>query len=142
MIQINSYKDINGLAFKSREADAIAVFGQPVRRDKNREQEKELHFSDFILRFDASSDDFREITLLPGCAGAINGNLISWDDNFLRWLVSEDQDLKEVLGFVLSLKLGIAISGFHDDDESEKAIHAFRYGDWDMFQDRMRPFKF
>jgi hypothetical protein len=141
MIQINSYKGINGFAFGSSEADAIAAFGEPVRRSTNRRQEKELHFSDFVLRFDATSGEFREVTLLPNCVGAINGNVIAWDDRFLCWLALEDHDLMEVLGFVLSLKLGISISGFHDEDESQKAIHAFRYGDWDMFRSRMQSFK-
>ena len=47
----------------------------------------------------------------------------------------------EVLGFALSLKLGIAISGFHDGNESQKAMHAFRYSDWDLFRNRMHAFK-
>jgi len=141
MIQINSYKDINGVAFGSNEADVISVFGEPVRRAKNREQEKELYFPAYVLRFDAKSDVLREVTLLPGCEAEINANAIFWDNRLLYWLGTQDDDLKEALGFVLSLKLGIALSGFHDDDESQKAIHAFRFGDWDMFKDRMRPFK-
>jgi hypothetical protein len=49
--------------------------------------------------------------------------------------------LVEVLGFILSIKLGLAFSGFQDGDEAQMAIHAFRKGDWDLFSSRMRPFK-
>ena len=70
----------------------------------------------------------------------INGAPVQWTEDFLRWLASEDQDLQEVLGFILSMKLGIAVPGFHDGDESQKAIHAFRKGDWDMFRNRMQSF--
>lgn len=140
MIKIDSYNNVNGLIFGSSEVDAIAVFGEPVSRKTNRESERELHFSDFILRFDAISGGLREVTLLPFCEGMINGDAVFWDDRFLQWLALHDKNLIEVLGFVLSLKVGVAISGFHDDDEAEKAIHMFRYGDWDIFQKNMRPF--
>lgn len=140
MIKINSYKDISGVGFGGSEADAIAFFGQPVRRSVNREQEQELHFTDFILRFDANSGQLRECTLLPECRCMINDHHVSWNDDFIQWLASEDAGLMEVLGYIVSLKLGIAVTGFHDGDESQKAIHAFRQNDWDMFRKRMRPF--
>ena len=140
MIEINSYENINGIAFGCSVSHAINFFGQPTRQSKNSEKEVELHFPDFILRFDSTTGQFREISLLPKCDSAINGKLIVWDEKFLYWLASEDQNLVDALGFVISLKLGIAVSGFHGD-ESQKAIHAFRYGDWDMFQNRMRPFE-
>lgn len=141
MIQIISYDAINGLPFGSTEANAIAKFGPPTRRSKNRERELELHYPDFVLRFDADSGGLRECSLFPQCSGMINGAPVQWTEDFLRWLASEDQDLLEVLGFILSMKLGIAVSGFHDGDESQKAIHAFRKGDWDMFRNRMQSFK-
>lgn len=40
-----------------------------------------------------------------------------------------------------SLKSGIAVSGFNGDNDSHKTIHAFRYGDWDIFKHCMRPFR-
>jgi hypothetical protein len=141
MIAINSYTDINGVPFGAGKTEVISVFGKPANQTKNREREEEFHFTDFILRFDASTNRLREASLLPGCKGTINGSPVLWDRRFLSWLAAEDEDLQEVLGFVLSLKLGLALSGFHDDDDSQKAIHAFRFGDWDMFKNRMRPFK-
>lgn len=141
MTQINSYEDINGVCFGSSEADVIAVFGAPVSCQRNREQERELHFAEFIFRFEASSGALREFTLLQPSVGAINEHAIAWDDSFLRRIMAADRNLMDVLGFVVSLKLGIAISGFHENAKSRRAIHAFRYGDWDMFQNRMSPFK-
>jgi hypothetical protein len=92
------------------------------------------------VRFDASSEGFRECTFLPGCVAKINGFLIDWSDGFLGWLASEDSELKEEHGFVVSLKLGLAVAGFHGADDSQKSVHAFRYGDWDMFLGGMKPF--
>lgn len=141
MIEVNSYQSINGIDFDSKQASVISLFGAPDRRSVNREKEVEFHFRDFILRFDANSEGLRECTLLPGCDAKVNGCLVDWLGGFLNWLASEDGDLKEVYGFVLSLKLGVAVTGFHDGDDSQKAIHAFRYGDWDMFLSEMKPFR-
>jgi hypothetical protein len=141
MIAIESYKSIAGLNFGTHEADVIAKLGSPIRRSENREGELELHFTEFVLRFDSKTGDLRECTLLPRSEGTINGSAVSWTVDFLDWMHTIDQDLVEVLGFVVSLKLGIAVTGFHDDESSQLAIHAFRQGDWDMFQRRMKPYK-
>ena len=141
MIAIESYKSIAGLSFDTDEADVIAKLGSPVRRSENRERELELHFTGFILRFDSKTGGLRECTLLPPSEGTINGLAVSWTTDFLDWMLTIDRDMVEVLGFVVSLKLGIAVTGFHDGESSQLAIHAFRKGDWDMFQERMKPFE-
>lgn len=141
MIKVNSYKDVNGLTFNSVESDALEIFGEPVRQCFNREKEKEFYYRNFILRFDSKTGGFREFTLLPELVGTINEVPIDWDGGFLDWLGSKDSDLKEVLGFVLSLNLGIAVAGFEDGERTQLSIHAFRIGDWDLFKNRMRPFK-
>jgi hypothetical protein len=141
MINIRSYESINHVAFGSDELSVLATFASPQKRVVNREQEQELHFPGFVLRFDAQSNGLRECTLLPRCDGTINGTPIMWTDQLLHWLAMEDHKLQHCVGFIVSLKLGIMVSGFHDHDGSQKAIHAFKKGDMDMFLDRMRPFK-
>ncbi|MDH4416412.1 MAG: hypothetical protein QE485_04240 [Acidovorax sp.] len=141
MIKIKSYGDINGVPFGGFEAEIIAKFGQPIRQTKNRENEKELHFSTFILRLDANSNQLRECTLTPECRGQINDKEVMWNEGFLQWMASEDKNLMEAFGFIISFKLGIAVTGFHDGDVSQMAIHAFRKNDWDAFLKRMKPFR-
>lgn len=140
MIEVKSYQGINGVDFGSDQSSVLSLFGSPERRSVNREREIEFHFCNFILRFDANEGGLRECTLLPGCVAKINDSSVDWSGDFLSWLASEDGDLKEVYGFVLSLKLGVAVTGFHDGDDSQKAIHAFRHGDWDMFLGEMKSF--
>ena len=140
MIEVTSYSDVNGVRFGASEAEVVAAFGQPNQRGRTHDDEEELRFQGFFLRFDSRLKELRECSLIPGCAAKINGIQVVWSEDFLHWLKLEDSDLKEVLGFVLSLKLGLAVSGFHDDDVAQRAIHAFRRGDWDMFLDRMRPY--
>lgn len=141
MIIVDSYTDVNGVKFKSSKASVISVFGDPVSLSINREHEEELHYLNFIIRFEAHLGEFREFTLLPNCLAKINGTLVCWNNSFFEWLKAEDGNLFEVFGFIVSLKLGIAVSGFHDEDDSQMAIHAFRRGDWDIFRKNTRPFK-
>jgi hypothetical protein len=41
-----------------------------------------------------------------------------------------DQPYEDV-GYIIFYKLGIAVTGFHDNDESQKAITIFEEGYWD-----------
>lgn len=141
MINIESYRGVNNFLFGSKQDVVVSSFGLPCDTSLNLEGEAEIHFDGFILRFDSSSKVFRECTILPGCAVKINGFDVEWLNGFLDWLSIEDDDLKEVFGFVVSLKLGLAVTGFHDDGDSQKAIHAFSSGDWDGFSADMKDFK-
>ena len=140
MIEIKSYEHINGVRFGADENEIIRVFGEPGSRRINREGELELHYANYIVRFEAGSKQFREFTLLPGSVAQVNGVPLVWKPIFLASFEKEDPGLVEALGFILSLKLGLAFSGFHENDPAQMAVHAFRRGDWDMFRDRMKPF--
>lgn len=142
MIELITYQQVNGVPFGSQEAAIVAAFGDPKTRSVNHEGETELHYPTYIARFEAGSGQFREFTLLPGCEARLNGIEVAWQPSFLALVQVSDPELVEALGFILSLKLGLAFSGFHDDDESQRAIHAFREGDWDIFRERMKPFRY
>jgi hypothetical protein len=142
MIEIITYQQVNGVAFGSGEATIIAAFGEPQARRVNHEGETELHYPTHIARFEAGSGLFREFTLLPECEARVDGIEVAWEPSFLTVVEATDPQLVEALGFILSLKLGMAFSGFHDDDASQRAIHAFREGDWDIFRERMKPFHY
>lgn len=133
---------MNGVVFGSGQGVVVSSFGLPNDTSLNTEGEVEFHFDGFILRFDSGAKEFRECTLLPGCVAKINGVDVEWSKGFLDWISTEDNDLKEVFGFIVSLKLGLAVTGFHDGDEFQAAIHAFRFGDWDGFCEDMKAFNF
>src|SRR5687767_9324901 len=129
MIRIISYKSINGVDFGASQSEVITQLGKPIKIGKNNEDELEFDYSSFVLRFEALSSQLRECTLLPNCQASINGVEVIWSYDFLRWLCSQDSDLKDLGDFVLSLKLGVSVSGFHDGETSHQAIHAFKRGD-------------
>ncbi|WBS04787.1 hypothetical protein OU994_11160 [Pseudoduganella sp. SL102] len=56
-------------------------------------------------------------------------------------LIQEDGDPYIYLGFVVLLKIGITMTGFHDDDISQKALTLFPQGSWDKRRAKLKPFR-
>ncbi len=108
----------------------------------NRKNAQELHYADFIARFDSKTGQLYEFTLLPECVASINGMRVEWKPAFLSTIQHLDPSLMESYGFIVSYKLGLAFTGFDDDDRSQMAIHAFQRGLWDADQKDMKPFHF
>lgn len=142
MIKVISYSDFGGVSFGASREDVVSHFGKPDSEDLNREGGLELKFPDFIVRFDAVNVEMRECTLLPRCIAEFNGAIINWDERFLRNISSLDDHLMEVSGAVVSLKLGVALVGFHEIDDSGMAVHVFKAGDWDELRKYMIPINF
>jgi len=61
--------------------------------------------------------------------------------NIFDELVKYDGNPYEYVGFVILLKLGITLTGFHDGDENQKAVTVFAKGRWDDQLADLKPFK-
>ena len=61
-------------------------------------------------------------------------------EQVLRTLMVSDSQPLTYLGFVVFLNLGVALTGFHDGDESQKAATLFPEGAWDKRVPKMQPF--
>lgn len=48
----------------------------------------------------------------------------------------------EHVGFIVLFNLGITMTGFHDDDEEDKAVTVFARGRWDETLPKMNRFEF
>lgn len=140
MIEVISYESFDGVPFGASPHDIIAHFGIPDNERRNREGEKELHYEQYIMRFASKDETLREVTLLPGARVKWNEREIAWDVSFLK-TVCEMSSVQEFYGYLVSQKYGIALTGFHDGDESGKAVHFYRKGDWDQFEGKMKPFQ-
>lgn len=134
-MNIIPYTSVGKLSFGDSSEKAISHFGIPLSVDKNRDGQKQLHYKQYILRFDAESGNFVEFTALPRCALTLNGVHIPWNKEIFKTLADYDDNLLDLYGYIVSYNLGVAVTGIHDDDESQKAIHVFMRGDWDCFND-------
>jgi len=55
-------------------------------------------------------------------------------------LLGYDPSPKECFGFLIFLKIGVAITGYHDGDESQRAITTFQPGRWDSMAEHFAEF--
>ena len=63
------------------------------------------------------------------------------DQAVLKKLGNEDGKPYQVLGFIVLLNLGITLTGFHDENEDQKACTVFSKGIWGIEKDELKPFK-
>lgn len=115
----------------STRANCIANYGEPDRIRANRKGAEEYVYSNFTARFDPNTGLLRECTLLPKTAGLVDDIEITWDTDFLRRACERDENPRDVYGFIVLTRLGIAVTGIHDGDDSQLAITAFCEGAFD-----------
>jgi len=58
----------------------------------------------------------------------------------LAKLVAEDGNPLTCLGFIVFFNLGITLTGFHDQNVSQKALTMFPRGAWDKWIPKLKPF--
>lgn len=133
-LEIKSYTSIDDLRFENAtKNDAISSFGKPSVERKTRLGNVEYKYNDFILRFDSLTSMLLECTLLPYVKATINGIKVTWDKAFLKKICELDGTPKNSYGFIVLGKLGLAITGIHDSDESQLAITIFHKSELDEF---------
>lgn len=141
MLIVESYVGINGLGFKSGTiGDAIVIFGKPEYERKTRLGNMEYDYGSFILRFCSKTGGLLECTILPGIPVKINEIDVSWDVGFLKKMCGIDGSPKNSYGFIVLGKLGIAITGVHDRDESQAAITVFNRKELEEFLEGAQDF--
>ena len=59
----------------------------------------------------------------------------------LELLLKKDPNPLDVTGFLVFLKLGVNITGFHDNNESQKSFNIFKKGWWDDMLEEATPYK-
>lgn len=143
-MKIVTYKSFGPISFGMSENEVVKKLGNPSNTRTNNENELEYYYNDAIVRYDASSTLVREVTLLPKESGEfqINDIVLDWHDDFFKTLCQADGVPYDFYGYIVLFKLGITLTGFHDGDEAQKAISAFRQGDWDQFKGEMTVFRF
>ncbi len=142
-MNIEPYKSFGSLILgKSKRDDCVRIYGEPISTRKNREGVVEYHYDTFIIRFSPTSDTVQECTLLPQADATIAGIDVTWDKDFLQCACEHDGSPKNVYGFIVLTNLGIAVTGFHDEDESQMAVTVFSDGSFDDLLRESVPYEF
>lgn len=132
-MRITPYSEFGSLRLGvTTPSECISYYGEPTRTSKNLSGLDEYHYDEFIVRFDAQHQVVRECTLLPRAAAIIAGIELTWDKAFLNRACEQDPNPRNVYGFIVFTVLGIAVTGIHDEDDSQLAVTTFSEGAFDQ----------
>jgi len=138
MLEIESYASAGPLKFGMGYDDVKSSLGEPLSQEKSR-------LGDTIVRYDGfgatvADTGVVEAYFLPTTEVSVSGVEVYEDAHAFQKLCALDGAPKEFLGFIILLKLGITLTGFHDGDQSQKAITAFARGRWDRLSGEMKNY--
>lgn len=140
MFQITPYKSVGPIRFGMSVAELIEAVGDPVKITKNRLGELDYRYPGFRVALSSKDRTVAEIGLVPEADAIIDGvTIFSSPDSFAR-LVKKDGNPYEYVGFVVLLNLGLTMTGFHDNDDSQKAVTVFAKGRWDGVKSQLKKF--
>lgn len=114
------------------------LIGPPTSVGENDYGEREERRGPLIVRYSTQDSKVVEITFTPLARLYYEGVGLFQKTDVISFLSQYDQPF-EFVGFVVFLDLGMAVAGFHDDDESQKSITVFRKGHWDEFRAELTP---
>lgn len=140
--ELEPYNGIGPLRFQMAQDEVESLLGPPARRMKDRDGEIELMYPTLSARFDPNSRSLVEVSFLPGSELIVDGIYIFEDRSGFATLAFRDGDPRERVGFVLLYRFGVAMTGFHDNDESQLAVTAFCSGRWDSLRSSTKPLLF
>jgi hypothetical protein len=104
-----------------------------LRPSRDRNDERILWFADGSVTVTFAEDRVVEIGLAPPTDVIFEGRNLFREPNAWKELVERDGDPKEIVGFLVLRDLGVTLTGFHDNDEAQKAVTVFERGRWDDF---------
>jgi hypothetical protein len=126
------------VTFNMSPEDVSHILGAPDSVRLNKASERDERRGPVAIRYSSNDHKVVEISFLPTAHVFLQGEDLFRNDNAIGFVSQYDRPL-EFVGFVVFLDLGITLAGFHDKDDSQKAISAFRKGRWDKFRDRLSP---
>lgn len=136
---IEPYVSAGSFKFGASYDEIVAELGQPRSTEKDRSGETIVRYDGFGATI--SSSGVVEVYFLPDADVSLLGIDVFGDPAAFKSLCALDGDPKETLGFIVLLKLGITMTGFHDGDVSQLAITAFEKGRWDQVLGTMTDYR-
>jgi len=138
MIIITPYDAIGPVHFGMNEIEVRGLFGNPEAVTKDKRGNTVLRYEDKIATI--AAEGLVEVGFLPDASISVFGINPFSDPEAFEKLCELDGDPKEVLGFIILLNLGLTMTGFHDGDESQKAITVFSRDRWDVLKSEMKSY--
>ncbi|WP_087723659.1 hypothetical protein [Pandoraea sp. PE-S2T-3] len=144
MTLITPYLSVGSVRFGMSAGQLILAMGTPNRTSKNRRGELVFDYPAARVVIALDEAGVVEVGIVPnhGVVSVEGIPLFSPNDSTsFEMLIEKDGAAYESLGFVVLLNIGITLTGFHDGDESQKALTAFARGRWDGMRSKLLPLK-
>jgi len=139
--EVNPYVRVGNLIFGSLPPDVARNNGPPSRTVKNYLGEMEEERQLFKARYDKADGTLNEVTFMPEACVIFDGLEINDEHKTTLGVLSKkDPDVCESMGFLIFPKLGIALAGFHDENDSGGYITIFKIGKWDAAIGRSKKY--
>lgn len=144
LFEIHPFFGASSIRFGMSPAEVEQALGLPDQVSKNHLKQR-VEFRSFMNI--AYTSDLRPLLCHIGFGRQMENVVLHGINLFkespsvvIEQLQSLDHHPMQYLGFIVFHKLGIALTGFHDQDDSQKAVTLFEEGAWDNRKDRMRAF--
>lgn len=128
------------LRFGMSPGDVASILGPPKASSIDFLGDREEERDGLNLGYARGTDQLQEVVFSPGTTLVFQGMELLTSPDPIAWLRRFDPKPQLWVGLVVFPALGIRVSGYHDDDDSQKAIGVARRGSWDAYQDDFEPF--
>jgi hypothetical protein len=132
------YVGARPITFDMSQFEVEGIVGPPASVETNDFGETEERRGPLTIRYSTQDLKVVEIAFLPQGRLFYQGVGLFQKADVITFLSQYDRPF-EIVGFVVFLELGITLTGFHDNDESQKAITVFREGRWDDCRGQLTP---
>jgi hypothetical protein len=132
--EIDPHIGVGPFRFGMTESDVIATGLLPKNKTRNRRGEPNWIYDGYSVRFGAKDGLLCDVGFSKQCRVLLRGIDVFADSDALGKILSQAPNVFEFYGFLVFPDLGITLTGFHDGNESDKALTAFVRGHWDEFQ--------
>lgn len=129
------------IKFGMSEEEIQGLLGKPQARNVNRRDEPVLDYGICSVTFGAGGEGVVQVAFFPEAELILSGMNLFTDPTAFAKVLSVTPDVFEDYGFIVLPSIGLTFTGFHDDNEEDKAITLFVRGRWDERRSKFRPFK-
>ena len=139
MFEVKPYRGVGTVEFGMTRADVTAVMGEPSSVRQTSLGDTELMYPQCSVRLSGAQGDkgVAEIGFFPDCDVMVAGIDVYGDPSAFDQLARLDGGPLEYAGTVVLLRLGIAMTGFHDANEDQRHVTIFARGRWDRLRDKL-----
>lgn len=140
IFRIKPLEGIDDVRFGMSPEKVFSLWGTASRVGVTSRGEKEEERDGVIVRYDESG--VVEFAFVPGSVSLMLGasDLFGCDDPVAAVMALDPKPV-ECLGFLVFLRAGITLTGYHDDDVSQRAVTTFPKGRWNGMKSHFRKFR-